>query len=251
MNKAYLNAQAAKRIKAKYPFVKIGNQYWTSKNFAETSTVLGTPITNVTDNTIWASSQTLYTNKYNERIGLGDTVEQATYAAVKVSAFWCNYNNDPAIGLIYGKLYNWFAVKLIQMDIDYYNAQLLATYGNTPEYYTRRYIWRIPTQAEFNTSATTLGGASIAGGKMKVVGTTYWNSPNTGADNSSGYSALSSGYKDEVSGLSLGLGLSFNLHNISESGNNIGLTYINHNSSSLFNIFYSKIRGHSIRLIKL
>ena len=28
----------------------------------------------------------------------------------------------PALGAIYGKLYNWYAVKLLQMDIDYYNA---------------------------------------------------------------------------------------------------------------------------------
>ena len=96
-----------------------------------------------------------------------------------------NGNTDAeriANGAIYGKLYNWFAVKLLQMDIDYYNA-------NNP---TTPFGWRVPTQADFNTLATTLGGASVAGGKMKMTGTTYWNSPNTGADNSSGFSAIGS-----------------------------------------------------------
>ena len=37
----------------------------------------------------------------------------------------------------------------------------------------------------YNTLATYLGGASVAGSKMKLTGTKYWNSPNTGATNES------------------------------------------------------------------
>lgn len=252
MNKAYQQAQLAKRIKAKYPFVKIGNQYWTTKNFAETQTVLNTPITNVTDNTIWASSQTLYTNKYNERIGLGDTVEQATYAAVKVSAFWCNYNNDPALGAIYGKLYNWFAVKLIQMDINYYNAQLLATYGNTLEYYRRKYTWRTALNADSSTISSLYGGDLLCGGKFKATGTILWNSPNTGADNLTGLNFLGSGFRNtDGSFSSLGTHAYKGFYT-EQNGNllNFFIKIMYHNSATYGGAYFPKTVGCSIRFIK-
>ena len=54
--------------------------------------------------------------------------------------------------------------------------------------------WHLPTDAEWTTLTTFLGGVGIAGGKMKETGLTHWASPNTGATNSSGFTALSGGY---------------------------------------------------------
>jgi uncharacterized protein (TIGR02145 family) len=51
--------------------------------------------------------------------------------------------------------------------------------------------WHIPSDADFVELETFLGGPSIAGGKMK--GSEQWNSPNTGATNSSGFSAIGAG----------------------------------------------------------
>ncbi len=53
--------------------------------------------------------------------------------------------------------------------------------------------WHIPTDAEWTTLTTSLGGENVAGGKMKEAGPMNWNPPNTGATNSSGFTALPGG----------------------------------------------------------
>lgn len=64
---------------------------------------------------------------------------------------WCYYNNDPANGKTYGKLYNWYAVN---------DARGLAPKG-----------WHIPTDREWQILVDSLGGKAVAGGKMKEKGT--------------------------------------------------------------------------------
>jgi len=86
---------------------------------------------------------------------------------------WCNYNNDASNGTTYGKLYNWYAVN---------DSRGLCPAG-----------WHIPTDAEWETIEHFLD-SSTTGGKMKSTGTTLWNSPNTSASNSSGFSGLPGGY---------------------------------------------------------
>lgn len=86
------------------------------------------------------------------------------------SGAWCYYNNDPATEAIYGKLYNWYAVN---------DPRGLAPEG-----------WHVATDTELNSLINCLGGLTIAGGAMKEVGFTHWLSPNTGATNSSGFTAL-------------------------------------------------------------
>jgi uncharacterized protein (TIGR02145 family) len=76
----------------------------------------------------------------------------------------------------YGYLYNWYAVN---------DSRKLCPDG-----------WDVPTDAEWTILITYLGGGSVAGGKMKSTGTDYWNSPNTDATNSSGFSALPGGSRN-------------------------------------------------------
>ncbi|MBK9042941.1 MAG: fibrobacter succinogenes major paralogous domain-containing protein [Saprospiraceae bacterium] len=109
----------------------------------------------------------------------GDPIPQVTSPtawAVLSTGAWCYYNNDPIQGNKYGKLYNWYAVN---------DPRGLAPQG-----------WHIPSDAEWTTLEITLGGVSVAGGKMKEAGTLNWASPNTGADNSSGWAGLPGGFRD-------------------------------------------------------
>jgi uncharacterized protein (TIGR02145 family) len=56
--------------------------------------------------------------------------------------------------------------------------------------------WHVPSYSEWWILADFLGGILVAGGKMKETGTSHWASPNTGATNSSGFTALPNGYRD-------------------------------------------------------
>ena len=55
--------------------------------------------------------------------------------------------------------------------------------------------WHVPSDGEWTTLTTYLGGASVAGGKMKST-LSLWDAPNTDATNSSGFSVLPGGYRD-------------------------------------------------------
>lgn len=88
---------------------------------------------------------------------------------------WCYYNNDPATESTYGKLYNWYAVN---------DPRGLAPQG-----------WHIPDNGEWITLENCAGGYFVAGGALKETGTAFWTSPNTGATNSTGFTALPGGMR--------------------------------------------------------
>jgi uncharacterized protein (TIGR02145 family) len=156
------------------------------------------------------------------------------------------YANDstttPSNRTKYGYLYNWYAAKGI-----YTEGTILPndTLNICPE------GWHVPTDADWTTLTTELGGESVAGGKMKSIGTvSYWNSPNEGATNSSGFSALPGGYRINNG--------SFN--NLSNSAvfwratevnaNNAWSSRLEHNSDDVSRISYEKQLGASIRCLK-
>jgi uncharacterized protein (TIGR02145 family) len=61
--------------------------------------------------------------------------------------------------------------------------------------------YHIPTDTEWTTLTTFLGGVGVAGGKMKATGTSVWISPNTDATNSSGFTGLPAGYRYDDPGV--------------------------------------------------
>lgn len=91
------------------------------------------------------------------------------------------YDDNPGNCDTYGGLYQWDEM------MNYITIE--GTRGICPA------GWHIPTDAEWTTLTDYLGGGGIAGGKMKAVGTNYWNTPNTDASNESGFTALGSGQR--------------------------------------------------------
>jgi uncharacterized protein (TIGR02145 family) len=113
--------------------------------------------------------------------------------------------------------------------------------------------WRVPTSLDFTTLATYLGGTSAAGGKMKMTGLDYWNTPNTGATNESGFTGLGSGSRSNIDGSFALLRTWFKCHAMAASGQ-MGDTSLSHTFNELFNATIATVpfaaRGYSIRLIK-
>jgi uncharacterized protein (TIGR02145 family) len=118
--------------------------------------------------------ENLKTTKYNDGTII-PLVEGATEWEALATPGYCWYNNNKATyGDTYGALYNWHAV----------NTGNLCPTG-----------WHVPSDAEWTTLTTYLGGESSAGDKLKETGTTHWTSPNTGATNETGFTALPGGYR--------------------------------------------------------
>jgi uncharacterized protein (TIGR02145 family) len=94
---------------------------------------------------------------------------------------------------VYGGLYQWAEM------VQYLNGATNTTSWNPVPTGNVQGIcpagWHLPTDAEWTILTTYLGGESVAGGPMKETGTTHWLSPNTGATNSSGFTALPGGYR--------------------------------------------------------
>lgn len=113
-------------------------------------------------------AENLKTSHYNDGSAIPLITNGASWPGA-TSGGYCAYGFDPANLSIYGALYNWASV----------NTGKLCPVG-----------WHVPTDSEWLLLTSYLNGSAVAGGKMKETGATHWSSPNTGADNLSGFTAL-------------------------------------------------------------
>ncbi|MFO7722029.1 MAG: FISUMP domain-containing protein [Bacteroidales bacterium] len=126
-------------------------------------------------NQIWLK-QNLRTTRYNDGVTYIPQVQGHSQWESLNTGARCYYNNDSAsYAATYGALYNFFAV----------DTGMLCPTG-----------WHVPSQAEWDTLINFLGGTAVAGGLLKDTGFTFWNTPNTGATNQTGFTALASGYRN-------------------------------------------------------
>jgi uncharacterized protein (TIGR02145 family) len=150
-----------------------------------------------------------------------------------------SYNNDDSLAEIYGRLYTW--------DTAMRDSTQPGAQGVCP------CEWHIPTDQEWSQLENYLGGAAIAGGKMKDTGTTFWNAPNTGATNSSGFSALPAGEFDAY--YSPNIFQLLNEYAVFWTSTHISTLkarerYLAYNSSASSIYDWFKVMNYSIRCIK-
>jgi uncharacterized protein (TIGR02145 family) len=147
-----------------YSTVTIDSQVWMAEDLKVNTYPNGIPIPNITDNTEW-----------------GNLADNNT------SDGYCFYDNNSDTD--YGALYTYAAAIGNDWTNDNAEGQGICPDG-----------WHLPTNAEWSVLINYLGGANNAGGKLKETGTLHWQSPNIGATNEIGFTALPGGGRDDSDG---------------------------------------------------
>lgn len=178
----------------------------------------------------WMASN-LKTTKYNDGTTAISNVTDNTAWSTNTSGAYCDYSNVPTYSTTYGRLYNWYVVAST-------NPKNVCPTG-----------WHIPTDVEFATLVTYLGGETLAGGKLKETGTAHWLTPNTNATNETGFTALPGGYRSASGSYGL-MGNSGFLWTSTISGTTYGFYYyLYYGSGNLSSTDNDQHTGFSVRCL--
>jgi uncharacterized protein (TIGR02145 family) len=128
---------------------------------------------------VWMA-ENLKTTTYNDgTTSIPNVTDNDAWGALTTPGY-CWYNNDAATHeATYGALYNWYIIAAPSKG-----GENVCPTG-----------WHVPTDDEWTTLTTYLGGESVAGGELKETGTTHWTTPNTAATDETGFTALPGGYR--------------------------------------------------------
>jgi len=174
-------------------------------------------------------AKNLKTTRYNDGTAIPLVTDAAAWAALSTPGY-CWYDNDSvSYKNTYGALYNGYVVntdKLCPKD------------------------WHVPSDEEWTALTEYLGSESVAGDRLKETGTDYWVSPNTGATNESGYTALPGGLR-YYDGLFHDFGFSGYWWTSSEySSTRAYFRYMDYEYSDVFRFDNLKKNGFSVRCIR-
>jgi uncharacterized protein (TIGR02145 family) len=194
-----------------YNTVQIGTQCWTKENLRVTKYRDGTII------------------PLDESGGIFGYLNNQTWSSRTKGARTVYYHSADSLAT-YGYLYNWYAVA--------------DTKGLCPS------GWHVPSDSELTTLTNYLGGESVAGGKMKSTGTTIWNSPNTGATNESGFSALPGGYRSNGGSFSRVRADAFFWSATEGDSGNAWYRYHSYNNGFVYGASNQKQSGFSVRCLR-
>ncbi|MFN5790556.1 MAG: FISUMP domain-containing protein, partial [Bacteroidota bacterium] len=93
-------------------------------------------------------------------------------------------------------------------------------------------------------------GLEVAGGKMKATGTAYWNSPNEGATNESGFSVLPGGYRYFDGSFNFIRNNAFFWSATELDNSNAWNRYLNYNGGIVYVNYSNKSFGASVRCLR-
>jgi uncharacterized protein (TIGR02145 family) len=195
-----------------YKTIKLGNQWWMAENLRVAHYANGDSIPEVTDFS-WGSLTT---------------------------GACCTYIPDSLI--VYGRLYNWYAVA---------DNRGIAPAG-----------WHVPTDEEWKKLEMFLGMSqgdadftgwrgTDEGGKLKENGLVHWMTPNTGATNESGFTALPGGERMDSGLFGLITRHGFWWSSTEFDAEHAWFRLLRHDESKVYRANgYHKRYGYSVRCIK-
>ena len=199
-----------------YNWVQIGDQVWMAENLAYLPSV-----NMVADGSEDAAGSYYYVYGY-DGTNVADAKATDNYAT-------------------YGVLYNWTAA----MD-----GEASSTTNPSGIQGVCPAGWHLPSEAEWTELIDYLGGTSVAGGKLKETGTTHWNTPNTGATNETGFTALPGGYRTNYGSFA-----NIGSYGYWWSATEVSASYawsrrMHNNYSNGYRDNYNKVVGFSVRCVR-
>lgn len=195
-----------------YTSIDIGNQRWLVQNLRTTHYNNGDTIRHITDNTAWKN-----------------TLMDAQNG--KDSGAWCYYKNNVDTGKLFGCLYNYYAV--------------IDPRGIAPQGY------HVADTNDYHILIEKLGDSDTAGGILKDTTKNLaqsWQSPNTGASNLIGFTALPGGARF-TGGTGLGGEAYFWTSTLSPSLQAY-LYKLRKDARYINRFYYDKPDGYSVRCVK-
>jgi uncharacterized protein (TIGR02145 family) len=176
---------------------------------------------------VWMA-QNLRTTRYRNGDDIPNEPDVETWTNL-TSGAWVHYNNNAQFEMPYGKLYNWYAVT---------DNRRVCPAG-----------WRTPDISDWTVLVDYLGGAGVAGGKLKEAGLEHWTAPNTGATNSSGFTALPGGFHYVNGSINMGSYAAFWTSEEYDANNGSSRDMYSTQDTVLSNGFF-KADGLSVRCVK-
>ena len=210
-----------------YQTVQIGDQLWMAENLKVTHYSDGTVIPLIEDSLTWSS------------------LESPDKA-------YCWYDNSPINGDTFGAIYTWAAV---MNGSGSSNANPSGVRGICPS------GWHVPSDNEWKQMEIYLGMSqgeadilgvirgSNEGGKLKETGLVHWESPNEGATNETGFSALPAGTRGD-DGIFYNQGVGCDFFTSTGAGDRAYIRQLAYYMSYCERQTHVKDSGKSIRCIK-
>lgn len=176
---------------------------------------------------VWMA-ENLRTTKYNDNTSIPLVADNTVWGNL-ITPGYCWYNNDEATNKpLYGALYNWNTV----------NTGKLCPAG-----------WHVPTDDQWTTLTTYLGGENIAGGKLKEIGNIHWTNGNVGATNETGFTALPGGDRD-YNGLFTRIGITGIWQSSTPYVGKAMYLIMYGNQAAVSHSSSAKVNGYSVRCLK-